>query len=73
MRKSISERLRPPSCRHKNRYSTKGMAEQARKKRQQRYGWLLKVYECRHCHDYHLARVKVGGNPVPIVGMGREE
>lgn len=64
----MRDRMAPESCRLKNHYPTEGMAEDARLRLQDEHGWLLKVYACRSCDEFHLTRVRVGGNPVPIVG-----
>jgi len=68
MSRPYSEVLRPSSCRHKNHYPTTAMAEPARLRQQERYGWLFETYKCRYCDEFHLARIKVNGHPVPILG-----
>ena len=69
MRRLLKDRLRPPSCRLKNHYMTKRGAEKARVRIQDKHRWLLRVYDCDHCHEYHLSRFRVDGKPVPIVGQ----
>jgi hypothetical protein len=59
---------RSQKCRWKNHYPTMAMAERARVRNQNRHGWLLKIYKCTECDEFHLSRFRVRGKPVPIVG-----
>jgi hypothetical protein len=52
----------------KNHWPTEKMAEKARLRQQEKHGWLLYVYQCDQCGEFHLARVKSDGKPIPIVG-----
>ena len=69
----IDPKFRTQSCRSKNHYPTEYMAEQARLHRQEKFGWLLHSYQCDQCGEFHLARVKHRGNPIPIVKVTKDE
>jgi hypothetical protein len=46
------------------------MAEAARQKQQARHGWLMAIYECPHCGEHHLKKVKIRGRHVYVAGGG---
>lgn len=62
------KKLRTQSCRMKNHYTSLTFAEEARLRQQEEHGWLLVSYLCDQCGEYHHARRRVQGKPIPIVG-----
>lgn len=62
------KKLRSESCRFKNHYSTLALAEEARLRQQEEHGWLMNSYLCDECDEYHHARTKARGRPIPIIG-----
>ena len=48
-------------CKRKNRYATEREASEARARREHELGRRLKIYQCRECRGFHLAKLRVRG------------